>query len=40
MMNRRPIDEAVRCWAATIPFLLHYTDRARILAEAQPPSVR
>jgi hypothetical protein len=32
VMNRRPIDEAVRWWAQTIPFLLDYADRARQLA--------
>jgi hypothetical protein len=32
VMNRRPIDEAVRSWAQTIPFLLDHADRARQLA--------
>jgi hypothetical protein len=30
-MNRRPIDEAVRWWAQTIPFLLDHADRVRQL---------
>jgi hypothetical protein len=32
IMNRRPIAEAVTCWAQTIPFLLAHADRARQLA--------
>jgi hypothetical protein len=28
-LNRRPIEEAVRWWARTIPFLLDHADRAR-----------
>jgi hypothetical protein len=31
-LNKRPIDEAVTCWAQTIPFLLDRGDRARQLA--------
>ncbi|HXQ61601.1 MAG TPA: phosphotransferase [Acidimicrobiales bacterium] len=29
VMNRRPIEEAVSCWARTIPFLLDHAERAR-----------
>ncbi len=31
VMNRRPIEEAVTCWARTVPFLLEHADRARAL---------
>lgn len=31
VMNRRPIEEAVACWARTVPFLLDHADRARAL---------
>jgi hypothetical protein len=40
VMNGRPIDEAVRCWAQTVPFLLRHADEARRQAAAQMPSVR
>jgi hypothetical protein len=32
VMNRRPVVEAARCWARTIPFLLDHAERARRLA--------
>jgi hypothetical protein len=31
VMNRRPIEEAVPCWAETIPYLLDHAERARRL---------
>lgn len=40
VMNRRPIEETVGCWAQTIPFLLDHAEAARGLARAQAPRVR
>jgi hypothetical protein len=32
ILNRRPLEETVRCWAATVPFLLEHAETARRLA--------
>jgi hypothetical protein len=35
VMNRRPIEETVSCWARTVPFLLDHAQRARSQAASQ-----
>ncbi len=40
VMNRRPLEEAVRCWSQTIPFLLDHAEKGRLLVADQASRTR